>query len=575
MNLAHHLTWLRGTMLCLIAAVPARADVKLELHVPATETRVLGDPIPLIWRFENRSDQPLGFLWEGCCRLNGQLSVRGMDREVPVLPPGQALAHMFARADRLDPHVPREYVTLVSDWVTLPGTGAFELRGTYRGVLPFQEPQLPGGVKLWRERAESLPIRIEVLSASDYLAEREHRSAKRGIGMRLRGPSKLPPLEPARFHLAIENLSDLPQYISWPEAASVWVLNTRDERVAPSAVISDSIERLVLPAKSKLERVFQIKPDQFEGEALGEYRLFVDLAEEGMQPRVPSNPLPLSWQFDRADVALLLEAAARGAGTGARNEPLKRLRVYLAEIGDAIESLDASNLTGKARDLAIRLRKAARLKTLAPRPGTVELTVRVEPTGSMRWDDPAMQSATRGLAEGFAGQVTELLDLRRHLGWDIRFSVNAAGPTAAQSVVTAARELARHTGELMTAPVIVIAESTTNTPLAARLAPPRQPSPDQSGTSSVAKNPTLLVSRRGRAWSKAGEPYVMAGDDRWLRARFEEANQTGTAVRIEVAPALPWSLVQAAVTPVVRPGDRLELAIHDESGEPVPGSPPP
>ncbi|MBL9126422.1 MAG: hypothetical protein JNL97_02185, partial [Verrucomicrobiales bacterium] len=118
----------------------ATAAVSLTLHVPEAETWVLGDAIPLNWRFRNDSKQPLGFMWEGCCRLNGRLEVARVDRGVPedlgTVPPGQALAHMFAKADRLEPDLAKDYDTRVGDWVALPGTGRYRLRGTYRGVLP-------------------------------------------------------------------------------------------------------------------------------------------------------------------------------------------------------------------------------------------------------------------------------------------------------------------------------------------------------------------------------------------------------------------------------------------------------
>src|SRR5690606_1313859 len=124
------------------------------------------------WKFTNRSGTPLGFMWEGCCRLNGKLEVTTREGSIATTPQGTALAHMFARADRLDPGVPKEYETLVSDWVELPGTGTYALRGTYRGVLPTQVPQVPRGLGLWRDAATSEPVQLAVLSVGDYLAQR-------------------------------------------------------------------------------------------------------------------------------------------------------------------------------------------------------------------------------------------------------------------------------------------------------------------------------------------------------------------------------------------------------------------
>ena len=84
------------------APVGGRAGpVTLELVLDGNGAHLIGDRIPLVWRFVNHSREPLGFLWEGCCRRNGRLSVTMGDKAVDVIPASQTLAHMFAKAERL------------------------------------------------------------------------------------------------------------------------------------------------------------------------------------------------------------------------------------------------------------------------------------------------------------------------------------------------------------------------------------------------------------------------------------------------------------------------------------------
>src|SRR5690606_36419706 len=76
--------------LVLVAAAPrlasAAGDVRLELEIPERHTHVIGDGTPLIWEFTNLTGQPLGFMWEGCCRMNGTLDVTTPDGEVQTIP---------------------------------------------------------------------------------------------------------------------------------------------------------------------------------------------------------------------------------------------------------------------------------------------------------------------------------------------------------------------------------------------------------------------------------------------------------------------------------------------------------
>ncbi len=402
-----------------------RAAVELRLRVPAAETWVLGDVIPLHWRFVNQSTQALGFMWEGCCRLNGQLAVTAGDRSLPTAPPGQALAHMFAKADRLEPRQPKEYETRVADWVALPGTGTYELRGTYRGVLPTQFPQLQRGLALWRDAASSPPVSVSVLAVDAYLAQRPDREQRRGLTLRLEGPPVLPVTAPARFRVALAHRGPAPRSLAWPDDVALWVVDPAGTRVAPAAVIAGDTETLTLAPGTTVEREFALPPGTYEGESPGAYRFFVDLAATPAgEPRVPAPPIPVSWQLGEAEVRELLAAAARGAGSGARNAPLKLLRVHLADVAPFLAALAHPAhpaLAPSELALARRLDQAATLRPLGPKPGHVDLELDVPASGPPIWARPEVRATLARLdpLPSPDAQLRELLALRRHLGWEI------------------------------------------------------------------------------------------------------------------------------------------------------------
>ena len=411
------LVWLTFTL-----PIAVRAAVELALRMPQSETWVLGDAIPLYWRFSNQSTQALGFMWEGCCRLNGRLDVTTVATSGPLetAPVGQALAHMFAKADRLEPGIAKEYDTKVGDWVSLPGTGRYRLQGTYRGVLPTQFPQVQRGLSLWRDAATSRAVELSVLSVADYLAQREERVGRGRRRVTLTGPNRLSPLEPARFVIRVENLGNVERRLVWPDDAALWVVDAKGRRGAPMAAIGGATTHRVLPPDGVMELAFTIAPDRFESEPLGDYTLFVDLGEgRDGEPRVPSNVLSLAWRLGAAEVEALVREAAKGAGTGGRNAALKTLRVYLGDVGPELATLDRSRLDERARGLAGRLELASRLRPVSPKPGEVGIAVTVGAQGEMGWVEPVFAKILGAIGGGVRSQARELASVRRHLGWEL------------------------------------------------------------------------------------------------------------------------------------------------------------
>lgn len=548
-------TW--GAMLTLAFGLElaARSEVRLDLRIPPAETYVIGDAIPLYWRFSNLSTQALGFMWEGCCRLNGKLDVRSAQGVVPTFPAGQALAHMFAKADQLDPGVPKEYDTKVGDWIQLETGGRYELQGTYRGVLPSQFPQVRRGLALWREAAQSPPVALSVITVAEYQAQREAREQRRGLRLTLNGPGRLPPLQPTVFRVQIENLSDQVARLTWPDDEALWVLNAVNRRVAPAAVMDGPTEPMEIPARGRVERTFTLSSDRFESEPFGDYSLFVDLREgDGGAPRVPSNRHALTWRLDPTQVRDLVRSAATGAGTGARNAPLKLLRVYLGELGPTLASLDKTSLPAEAVQLADRLALAAALKPIAPRPGMVELTLALSDQGEPSWTHPLISQALSATTPSLRNQAQQILGIRRHLGWEISVRVAPSETTPVRRVVQELSEWKALTADWASAPAVVLSMGVSNAPVRWRSAESNLPS-------SV---PRLEIRPGGRRWitASAGIEGSASVSEETLKALPESEE-----VQMWVDPALNWGRLMKDLAPVLRPGRQFAIGL-------LPASPP-
>lgn len=549
----------------LVGALPGMAAVGVSLRIPEAETYVIGDTIPLHWRFLNASTQALGFMWEGCCRLNGQLEVLSGAERLATAPPGQALAHMFAKADRLEPGVPKEYETRVADWVRLPGTGTYQLRGTYRGVLPGQFPQLSRGLALWRDAAVSPEITLRVLGVDDYLGQRGERSARRGLRVDVSGPRRLSPLQPAVFRVALENIGREPQALRWPDDLSLWVLDAGRQRAAPAAVIEGGPgSAWTLAPGQREERAFTLTADRFEGEAFGEYAFFVDVPASAAQPRVPSAPVPVTWRWSGEEVRGLVGAAARGAGTGARNAPLKLLRVHLLDIDADLERLAASEPEGAEKAVARRLALAARLKPIHPVPGPVELGLTLSESGAMRWREASLEGVgwTPGEEAQVEAQMRAVLRVKRDLGWDVGLRLDPTPGVLVGRILEALRGFARLTPELAAPPAVGIARGGTNAPV--RL------SWDQAagGGGGVGEGGPAVLRvgdgiRRGRMPGGAWEGLA---DDREFVAWLGRA---GGGVRVTAPVGARWGSVVESLEPGLGSAVRWSLSSEMEFDGPA------
>jgi len=424
-------------------AQPDRSPVTAELAIPLAETHVIGDATPLLWRFKNNSDEALAFMWEGCCRLNGRLTVTSRSGQpIDLIPPGQALAHMFAKAERLDPGVVSEYDTRISDWVRLSESGTYALQGRYTGVLPTQQPQVPKGLALWRAAATTPPQQFTVISVADYLDQRAARAQRRGLELVLRGDSQVVPPQPVTLHWQLRNLTDREQSVLWPDDVQFWLVDAEGFRVVGVPTFFEGeYQELTLEPGQALDRTLTLDPIRtFEGVSFGDYRVFLDLTSASAErARVPSNAIPLTWRLDDATVADLVVRASSGSRLGFRNAPLKLLRVYLGEIGPQLERAAQIAGNGRARELATDLWRASRLKPLAPKPGAVTWPIELRADGEWDLGNTRLNTVAQELPSG--SRLGALLSLRRHLGWSVGLSLQPQADVALSTIFSTASGL--------------------------------------------------------------------------------------------------------------------------------------
>lgn len=418
--------WL-GLWLAFAQSAAAASDegpISSRLDIPHAPTYVAGDSINLNWIFHNHADRPLAFMWEGCCRLNGRLDVEVEEgREFQKIPPGQALAHMFAKAAVIPPGEEQSFTTFLSDWVQLKESGTYRFIGHYVGVLPEQQPQVPEGVDLWRGETTTPPLQFTLLSVEDYLAQRTRRSQRRGLEVELKGPKVLSAFQESSLELGIGNMRAADVQLNWPTDMDLWILNPNGKRVPAGAALmhlkSDTIR---IPAGESVARRIPFPIDVVEGESLGRYRVFVELKATAGQPRVPSEELELDWTLDKSRVERMVVEAAKGPPMAFRNPSLKLLRVYLQEVGGYLRNMKGNGLEDETKELLQQLQLAACLKPLAPTPGEVRLKTEIAADGKISFRDPAMAACLSGRGD-VARQMDALLGVRRHLGWDVAVEV--------------------------------------------------------------------------------------------------------------------------------------------------------
>ena len=445
------------------SASAAEPAVSARLEIPAAETHVVGDPIPLIWHFTNPTPLPLAFTWEACCRLNGRLTVRKDGVELPRIPPGPNSAHQFAKPAIIRGQSEQAFESQLADWVFLTNSGRYEISGRYIGVLPEQQPPVPRSIALWRGEVSTKPEAVTLVSVAEHLGQRADRVKRSGIDAAVTGPERLPALGEMALTVNVTNAGSSPLNFRWPLDADLWFVDEGGIRVhrAPVKPVGDD-EVVALPPKGVWNRSFNVAAADLGGSAFGDYRVFVDFpATTNGRPRVASAAHSLRWTLGAAEVATLLNDAARGSAVGARNAPLRVLRQYLGSIETVLTSMGDPALSPKAEDLRKQLATAAKLRDLPARAGRVDLRIRVMAGGDWRMDEPVVARAVAGSP---GDQLRIVMAARRHLGLEVAANLQPEDLSTVNDLAAVSSNLVQLTSDLATAPRFVVDAPTNMVP---------------------------------------------------------------------------------------------------------------
>ena len=396
------------------------SPVALRLTIPEASFHVVGDPAPLNWEFLNLSNQRMAFMWEGCCRLNGQVTAK-MNQVIihskVSNDSSQITAHQFARAARIFPDKTTKFETSISDWLIIPKSGTYELSAKYTGLLESQRPNVTSGWKLWKQSAKSKPIKVTLLTPLDYVSKRIILEQKNGLAFNLAKTNEWNPIEGVKLQLLITNQSKKRMTLSWPTNFGLWFLNSENRRVplTPTQVKSP-FEEITLESNESLQKTVQINGSALESKPFGTYRIFLDYKKENQ--RVPSNTVETAWHLNQNQITQLLNSASGGAKTGLRNKPLKILRMHIASIEQALNQVSIKKMNSKEKKLLQELQLAAKLKPFSPKPGLVTLKLNTDDDGSVHLMDQSLRHALPQKAN-LIDQIDTILNVRKHLGWAI------------------------------------------------------------------------------------------------------------------------------------------------------------
>lgn len=444
----------------------AAEEVEASLVLPDRPLQVVGDPIELNWRFTNKGSEPLAFLWEGCCRMNGRLTVTRDSENVPPNPPGVAIAHMYAKAEILEPGLHQNFSTRLWDWFSTTQGGTYELSGRYVGILPHQRPFVRGSVQLWRSAAETDPVRIRLHSIKEYLEMRSDLEGKAGLEMQLKGPDRIFPTQTATWRLALSRRpGSSPIQLEWPGDFRIWWVDQQGARLSgPSPFLQTDYQKISLAPGQTHETEWSIQANELLGTSAGSLKVFIDWNAPTPPGRLPSTSVSTQWKWDIEASRALILACTEGETRGSRNTYLVMARTHMEDLAPhlpkiAFESQQASHL---ARELVV----AAAWKKIAPKPGSLVVHLLLEKSG-IRLKEPPMPEAQRD----WKADLTGLMDARRHGGWTPSFLLEVAEDLTLQELAQAWEQVIRTVPDAADSLSVLLGQRKGELPIELKLQP--------------------------------------------------------------------------------------------------------
>ncbi len=441
-----------------VDAVKGR-EILLTVTVPPRPFYVIGESIPIEWKFTNTTSEPMGMLWERCCLTYGGVSMvdekgERLERKVPPPPPDappgwtpdpKALQafHAFPPISQIAPHDSVTFTTVLDNWVELAHGGKFKVTARYAGA-PASALQQGEKVKMWNGSAEAPSFELELLTPREYV---EKRGGLGEIGAQVTPDSQvLKPGEPLKFTLVASSIRQKYSKLSF----GVWILDPSGKRVTSErAVVENEIELGTHEAKPVETSV---SPEAMLGQSLAPgYSAFVDLIDlDEPSQRFPSKPVTFSFELNRDSVLALIRDAVKHPGVrGERSLSMRSLRAYLKQAEPFLRADGfASALTEDAeKKLCADLRLAAAVAHLADKQQVYRVGVAEAEPGmwkladaglatELNWDVPKIKEVT-------ANNLAAIQAIHNHLGGRIAFEILANPKTRVLDIRNLCDQLVR------------------------------------------------------------------------------------------------------------------------------------
>ena len=441
-----------------VDAVTGR-EILLTVTVPSRPFYVIGEPIPIEWKFTNTTAEPLGMLWERCCLTYGGVSMMDekgerLERKVPPTPPDappgwtpdpkapQAF-HAFPPISQMEPHGSVTFTTVLDNWVELAHGGKFKVTARYTGA-PTSALQQGEKGKMWNGSAEAPAFELELLTPREYLAKRIGLGE---IGAQITSDSQvLKPGEPLKLLLLASSIRQKFSKLSF----GIWILDPSGKRVTTErAIVQNEIEIGTHEVKSVETSV---SPEAMLGQPLAPgYSAFVDVIDpDEPGERFPSKSVTFSYELDRDSVLALIRDAAKHPGVrGERSLAMRSLRAYLKQAEPILRSEGfASALTEDAeKKLCADLRLAAAVAHLADKQQVYRVgVVEAEPgmwkladatvAEELNWDVPKIKEVA-------ANNLAAIQAIHNHLAGRIAFEILANPKTRVENIRSLCDQLVR------------------------------------------------------------------------------------------------------------------------------------
>jgi hypothetical protein len=251
------------------------------------------------------------------------------------------------------------------------------------------------------------------------------------------------------------------------------------------------------------------------------------------------------------------------------------LRVYLSEIGPALNAIDWTDLPTKAGRLGKELLLASCLKPLLEIPGRVELRVTVDAHGRVALPHALLTDCWRtgsGSSEPL-DRVNAVLGIRRHLGWTVGLAIEPEPGTTLGQVMAVVRDLADRKADLAGPPFASVPIQPTGATNVIHLQAAPLPA---NWVVKIRRNANGLVLESARRLPDPNQPQLAAmfgpadlpgapftplADADALRVLAGDGRLPLPQTLVLAAPDVTWAEALEALAPILERGRPMDLTM--------------